>query len=94
MGETGQHDVIELLELIAQGRLDVRMVVAKQVDPPGADAVEVTPAFEVMQPYAFGFGDGHEGLGFVLFHLCAGVPHMAQAALDHGGIVHGPWGGS
>jgi hypothetical protein len=86
--EAGQHDVVQRVQLLAQRRLDVRMAVAEQVDPPGADAVQVAPAFKVVQPHAFGARDGHGRLRLVQLHLRARVPHMAQAAPDHQCVVH------
>ncbi len=55
MRKASQHHVIELVQLRHQRSLDVRVAVAKQVDPPRADAVKVATAFKVMEPYTFGF---------------------------------------
>ena len=90
VGKTGQHDMVKTVELLAQRRLDVRVTVAKQIDPPGTDAVKVTPALEVMQPDALGAGNRHWRLRLVQLHLRAGVPHVAQAALNDGCVLHGP----
>ena len=86
MGKTCQHDVVELAQLVYQRGADVRVAVAKQVDPPGADAVQVTLAVHAMQPHAFGPGNRNRRLRLVQLHLRAGVPHRFQAA---GGQVVG-----
>jgi hypothetical protein len=44
--------VFELIQLIPQRRVDARVAVAEQVDPPGTDAVEKAPARIVVQPQA------------------------------------------
>jgi len=87
MGEAGQHDVIEPAELVDQRLAQRRVVVAEQVDPPGADAVEDAPPLGVMQPDALGAHHRHQrqagaaaGLALVQLHLGAGMPHRAQAA--------------
>ncbi len=80
MGEAGQHRVLELVELVLQRRVDARVGVAEQVDPPGADRVQVAFAVVVVQPGAAPVADRDQGHAFVVLHLGARVPHTAQAA--------------
>jgi hypothetical protein len=95
MREAGEDDVLQFLELLAQRCIDSRVAVAEQVDPPGADAVQVTPAIEVVQPDTVATGDRHQRQALdrrrVLLHLCAGVPDRSQAALQQIAIAHDRW---
>ena len=79
--QSGQHHVIERVELARQRGLHARVAVAEQVDPPGADRVEVAPAVGVDQPRPFGARDREQRLGFEPLHLRAGMPDRAAAAL-------------
>ena len=81
MGEAGQHGVLQGVELLVQGRVDARVGMAKQVDPPRADGVQVTMTIVVMQPRALGVVDSDQGHGFVVLHLGTRVPDTVQAAL-------------
>ena len=67
------------------------MAVAEEVDPPGADAIQVAASFGVVEPGALGTRDGDGGRGLVPLHLGAGVPHSRKAAggkrLSHRAIV-------
>ena len=82
--EAGQHRVFELVELVFQCRVDARVGVAKQVDPPGADAVQVAAPLMVEQPGAFAVADGDQGYLFVVLHLGARVPDAGQAPCNPG----------
>ena len=94
VGEAGENDVLQGVELGAQRGVDARIGVAEQVDPPRADGVEIALAVEVVQPGALAARDGDErqcarvGIN-VLFHLGAGMPDGGKAALQEFGIVHG-----
>ena len=82
MGTTGQHHMRQGVELVLDGGIDARIGVAKQIDPPGADGVEVTLAVFVNQPHTL---PAHDGQGRYLggtLHLCAGVPNACQAACN------------
>jgi len=58
--------------------------VSKQVDPPGADRIEVASPLDVIQPSAGTARDRERRGRFVVLHLCARVPHALQAALNQG----------
>src|SRR5579864_8713836 len=77
-----EHRVFERIELILQRRVDTRVGVAEQVDPPGADGVEIATAFLIVEPRAGTARDRDERKAFVMFHLGAGVPDGTQAACD------------
>src|SRR5207253_7301039 len=70
-------------ELLHQRRIDARVAVPQQVDPPGADRIEDAAAFEIVEPDPFGAADRYERQRFVVLHLRAGMPDCAQAALEH-----------
>jgi hypothetical protein len=92
MGETGEDDMFESFELVAQGGIDARVAVTKEVDPPRADPVQVTPAVEVIQPDTSGAGHRNQrqrfARGCMLLHLGARVPDSRQAALEQIAIAH------
>jgi hypothetical protein len=52
VGKAGQHRVFQRVQLRLQGGVDARVRVAEQVHPPRADAIQVAPAFMVVQPRA------------------------------------------
>ena len=52
MGEAGQHDMLELPELVDHRGVDARIGMPEQVDPPRAHRIQIAPAVEVVQPHA------------------------------------------
>jgi hypothetical protein len=79
--EAGQHHVVEAVDLIVQRGSQRRVAVAKQVDPPRADAVKDPPALGIDEPHAFGTSDRDERLPlFVQLHLRTWMPDSVQAA--------------
>ena len=88
MGEAGQHDVVERVELLVERRLDARMAVAEQVGPPGADGIQIAVAVEILQPGAFAAADGHQRQGLVQLHLGARMPDGVEAAAEEIVVVH------
>ena len=97
VGETGEHHVLQGVELGFEGGADARVGVAEEIDPPGADAVQVTSPVHVEQPGAFTPGNRDEGELLVVLHLGAGVPHRGEGAVEEAGVVragrHGVIGG-
>lgn len=55
---------------------------AKQIDPPGADPVQIALAVEVAEPDAVRADNGDDGQSLMTFHLGAGVPDGVEAALQ------------
>ena len=89
MRETGEHDVFKRVELFAQGRVDTRVAVAEEVDPPRADAIQIAPAVKVVQPGALTTRNRDQRqVVFVLLHLRARMPDSGEAAAQQGGIAH------
>src|SRR5918992_3915006 len=72
--------MFECLELVADRRVDSRLAVPEQVDPPRADRIEEAPAVEVIEPGALSALDGYERQELMMLHLRARVPHRFQAA--------------
>ncbi|MNF44326.1 hypothetical protein D3C84_254330 [compost metagenome] len=81
MAEASQNHVLQLIDLILDALIDARVGVAKHVDPPRADGVEVALAFEVFEPDAFAALDRDQRQLFVVFHLGAGMPQHREVAL-------------
>jgi hypothetical protein len=80
--ETGEHHVLELVQLRDDGGTDARIRVSEEVDPPRAHAVEIATTVEVIEPRAFAARDRHERHCLVLLHLRAGMPDGSEAALE------------
>ena len=88
--ETGEHDVLERVELFAQGRVDTRVAVAEKIDPPRADAVQIALAVKVVQPGPLAARDRDQRqIALVLLHLRARMPNGGEAALQQVGVAHG-----
>ena len=86
VGEAGQHDVFQRVELLLEGVADTRVGVAEEIDPPGADAVEVAAALHVVKPGAFATLDRHQRKLLVVLHLGAGVPDGSKGAGEEVGV--------
>jgi len=80
MREAGQHGVFEPVELVFQCRVDARIGMPEQIDPPRTDGVQITPPVGVVQPGPAAVADRHQRHGFMVLHLGAGVPHAVAAA--------------
>ena len=91
MRESGQHDVLQRVELVDDRGVDRRVSVTEQIDPPGADRVQISVAVEIVQPRAAAARDWNERQGLVLLHLRARMPDGGAAARNpvlvagHGG---------
>ena len=57
MGQAAEHDVIQLLNLIANCLHQMRMAMSKQIHPPGADGIQIGVAVGIIQPGALGAFD-------------------------------------
>jgi hypothetical protein len=78
----GEHGVFERIELIFEGCVDARIRVTEQVDPPGADRVQIAVVCAVVEPRALAARNRDERQAFMVLHLGAGVPDGTQAAGD------------
>src|SRR5258708_13525332 len=81
--EAREHHVLQRSELLHQRRVDARVAVPEQVDPPRADRVEDAAAFEIVDPEPFGATDLHERQRFVGLHLRSRMPAGTQAPLHN-----------
>ena len=61
---------------------------AKQIDPPGADGIDVTVSIEILDPHTVARPDGNRWQVLVILHLGAGVPEHLQIPSDQGGVAH------
>ena len=73
--------MLQLIDLILDALIDTRVGVPEHVDPPGADGVQVTLAFEVFKPHTFAPLDRDQRQVLVVFHLGAGVPQDLEVTL-------------
>ena len=69
--------------------VDSGIGMTEQVDPPGADGIEITPAVEVFQPHALAAANGDQRQLLMVFHLGAGMPQYGQVALNKLVVSHG-----
>ena len=82
-----QHHVVERLQLRAQRRDDLRMIVTKQIRPPRTDAVQIAPSVKIVQPRPLPARNRHQRHGLrriraqMVLHLRARMPHGSQRAL-------------
>lgn len=76
--EAGQHHMVQPGELLGERGLDVRMAVAEEVDPPGADAIQVAASFGVVEPGALGTRDGDGGAASCRFIWVQGCHTAAR----------------
>ena len=74
MGRAGQHHVFDFAKLVDDGRIDTRVAVAEQIDPPARYGVEVAVSIHIDQPRALTARNRQWGCAFQLFHLRAGMP--------------------
>ncbi len=81
MGEAGEDDLLEAPQLLGHGGVDARIRVAEQIDPPGADRIQVALAGEILQPGSLTAADRDQGqVLLVILHLRAGVPDVREVA--------------
>ena len=80
MGKTCKENMFEGFQLVFKRRVNGRMGMTKEVDPPGADGIEITVSLKVLEPDPEGpfYGDG--GPLFVVLHLGTGVPENLEVA--------------
>ncbi|MNQ72515.1 hypothetical protein D3C85_872230 [compost metagenome] len=81
MAEASEDHMFQLIHLVLDPLVDPRVGMAEDVDPPGADRIEITFAFEVFEPHAFAALDRDQRQLFVVFHLGAGMPQNREIAL-------------
>ncbi|MNF63687.1 hypothetical protein D3C84_453950 [compost metagenome] len=81
VAESGENHMLQLIDLVLDALVDPRVGMAEDVDPPGADRIEITFAFEVFEPDAFAALDRDQRQLFVIFHLGAGMPQNREIAL-------------
>ena len=74
MGKSCKENVFEGVQLIFKRGVNRGVRMAKEVDPPGADGIEITRSFKVLEPHPKGPSDGNRRPLFVVLHLGAGVP--------------------
>ena len=85
--QAGEHHVLEIVELGCDRRVDLRMRVPEQVDPPRADGVEIAAAVEIVKPRTAAPRNRNQGPGLVPLHLRARVPDGGTAAGDPRGVA-------
>jgi hypothetical protein len=87
VGEACEDDVLELLELRGNGRIDTRICMPEEVYPPGAHRIQIAAPRKILEPHAAAAAYRHERQVFVILHLRARVPDMRQIACDVGRVT-------
>ena len=62
--------------------------VTEQVNPPGANGVEISLALEIFQPYALAAANGNQRQLLMVLHLCARMPQHRKVALNQLLVFH------
>ena len=78
--EAGEYHMLESFELLVYLFIDVVVAVAKKIDPPATDTIDVGVVFEVVEIDPFGSLDRNDRDRFVIFHLGTRVPDMCQVS--------------
>ena len=90
MGEARKNHVLELIDLRMQRGIEPGVGMAEQVDPPGADGIQVALALEVFQPHALAAADRNQRqVLLVILHLRAGMPDVREVARSQLGVGAG-----
>ncbi|OIQ70594.1 hypothetical protein GALL_477910 [mine drainage metagenome] len=81
VGAASQHDMRQAVELVLERRIDARIGMAEQIDPPGAVCVEVAATRIVEQPWALATHDGERQQLRGALHLRARVPDRTETSM-------------
>ena len=76
MRESREDDVLELLQLRGDGRIDPRVRVPEEVHPPGTHGIQVAAAREILEPHSLAAAYRHERHMLVILHLRARMPDV------------------
>ena len=79
--EIRKDDVLEAVELLLDGLVDLGIAMAEQVRPPRTHDVEVLLAVDVIEPRAFRMVNDHRRQRLVVLHLRTRMPDMREVAL-------------
>ena len=88
MGKTSQQHMFQCFQLPGESRVDARIGMTKQVDPPGADGIKVAVTLEILEPYALAGFDRDDRERLVVLHLRAGMPQNGEIASGEFSVVH------
>ena len=87
MGESCEKHMFQGIHLRHEGGVDGGMPVAKKIDPPGTDRIDVAVAIKILEPYARGPSNGNGGPRLVILHLRAGVPENVKISFCPFGVA-------
>lgn len=76
VGEVGENDVFEPVDLVFQGLIDFRIGMAEEVAPPRGNDVQIGFSSGVVEVDAFAVIDDDRGKYFIVLHLHGGVPDV------------------
>ena len=80
VGEAGEYDMFEFAQLRDEGRIDARIGMPEEIDPPGTHRIEIALAVKILEPGAGTAPDRDHRQGFMVLHLRAWMPHDAKVA--------------
>ena len=80
VSEAGEDHMFELAQLLRERRIDARVGMPEDIDPPGTHGVEIAFAVEILEPRSGTASNRDHGHGFMVLHLRAGMPHHPQIA--------------
>ena len=82
MGGARQHHVFDFAELVDDGRINARIAVAEQIDPPAGNGIQVAVSVLIDQPRALAARNRQWRRGLQVFHLGAGMPDGSTRACN------------
>ena len=81
MGEIRKDDVLELIQLRRNPRIDLLVRMPEEIRPPRADDIEIALSVHVVEPRPLCVVDHHRRQLLIVLHLRTRMPDMAQVAL-------------
>ena len=81
MGEIRKDDVLEPPQLRRNPRIDLLVRMSEEIRPPRTDNIEIALAVHIVEPCPLCVVDHHRRQLFIVLHLRARVPDMAQVTL-------------
>ena len=74
MTEICEDDMLQLVELFLDGRIDVGIAVSKKIRPPGADDIKIFVAVHVVEPDSLAVVNDDRRQCLIILHLRAWMP--------------------
>ena len=80
MGKVREDDLLQLVDLLLDGGVDIRVGMPQKIAPPGADDVEIFLSVDGVKPRPFAAFDDNGRQFLIVLHLGRRVPDMREVA--------------